>query len=433
MSAKKIRVGLLGFGTVGSAVFDLIGSHQVLIQRKTECEVSVEKICVKDLKKKRRVDSSLITNDYKSVVNDPHIDVIIELMGDCDEAYQAMKLALSLGKPVVTANKAILAKHGLELFQTAENNDTEILFEASVAGGIPILRTLREGITCNRIMALKGIINGTANFILSEMTNKGVTFEDALKIAQDKGYAEADPSSDILGTDAAYKLVILIMLCHGRVISVDQVFTRGIAYIKPIDIEIAKQFGYVIKLLGITKEDEAGFEARVHPTMIPKTHPLAHVDGANNAISYLGDYVGEGMQYGLGAGGGPTASAVVSDLIEVSRREAVGNTPFLSATGFEIKYLRADSPKDILNLEMSYYIRFSVFDRPNVLAQITRTLGEHKISVKHLYQHGAENQTEIPLIVFTHKTPEASVRKALKEIDQMDFISQITKLIRIEE
>lgn len=430
---KQIQVGLLGLGNVGQSVYELIQKNQELLQRKTLTDVVVTKVCVKNLKKDRKVSKELLTDDFKHVVQSDDVDVVIELMGDCDEALQAMKLALSLGKPVVTANKAVLARHGLELFQLAEKNNTEILFEASVGGGIPILRTLREGITCNQILSLQGIINGTANFILSEMTENNSSFDEVLKIAQEKGYAEADPSADVLGMDAAYKLVILVMLCHGRVISVDEVFCRGITYIKPIDIEIAKQFGFVIKLLGITKEDENGFEARVHPTMVTKKNPLAHVGGAFNAVRYLGDYVGEGMQLGLGAGGDPTASAVVSDLIEVARREAVGNTPFLSATGFQSQYLRKDTPKNMLDLETSYYIRFTVLDQPNVLAQITRVLGENNISVQHIYQHGAEDDQEIPLIVFTHKTKEASVRKALKEIDGHEFVTQTTKLIRIEE
>ncbi len=299
-----IRLGLLGFGTVGQAVAEIIAQNQRLLCLKTGyAQVAIHKIGVRDLQKKRSLPAAFFSDDCKTVVADPAVDVVVEVLGDCDAAYEAMKLALSLGKPVVTANKAILARHGFELFQIAEANHTEILFEASVAGGIPILRTLREGITCNRILSLKGIINGTSNFILSEMTQKGLSFEAALQLAQQQGYAEADPAFDIQGTDAAYKLAILVMLCHGRVITVDQIFTRGIAYLKPIDIEMAGKFGYVIKLLGITKEDENGFEARVHPTMIPKNHPLAHVDGAFNAISYVGDFVGEGMQYGLGAGG----------------------------------------------------------------------------------------------------------------------------------
>lgn len=433
MVSKQIRVGLLGLGNVGKSVFDLLVGQADLLKSKTQGEVLVSKICVRDLKKDRGVSADLLTDDYASIVNDPDIDVVVELMGDCDEAYQAMKQALAKGKPVVTANKAILARHGLELFQLADQNQTEILFEASVGGGIPILRTLREGITCNKLLSLKGIINGTANYILSEMSEKGSDFDVVLKDAQAKGYAEADPSADILGTDAAYKLVILIMLSHGRVISVDDVFCRGIKYIRPLDIQIARQFGYVIKLLGITKDSESGFEARVHPTMISRKNPLAHIDGAFNAIEYEGDYVGEGMIYGLGAGGPATASAVVSDLIEVARREVVGNKPFLSPTGFETSSLKQDKPKDILDLETCYYIRFSVKDQPNVLANITAILGENQISVKHLYQHGEEVDAQIPLIVFTHKARESQVRKALKEIDGHDFVTETTKLIRIEE
>lgn len=433
MVLKKMNIGLLGLGTVGHSVWTIIRDNQKRIQQKTGCQVEIVHIAVKNLTKKRDVSQSLLTDQPLAVVENQNVDVIIELMGDCEEAYLAIKSALQKGKPVVTANKAILAKYGMELFALAEKHKTEILFEASVAGGIPILRTLREGITCNRILALKGIINGTANFILSEMSQKGLSFHEALKIAQDRGYAEANPASDVEGLDSAYKLMILVMLCHGRVIRQDQLFIKGIDYIKPIDIDMAKQFGYVIKLLGITKEDDSGFEARVHPTMILSSHPLAHVDGAHNAISYVGDYVGEGMQYGLGAGGDPTASAVVSDLIEVCRREKVGNTPFLSATGFATEHLKQEAPKDILQLNTQYYLRFSVKDEPHVLAQVTRILGEHHISIKHVFQQGSDDLSEIPLIVFTHQTQEKNVRQALKQIDQLDFVTQITKLIRIEE
>lgn len=433
MTDRVTYIGLLGFGTVGSAVYELLSKNRELILQKTRSDIRVKWICVRDLRKDRGVDKKLLTTDYKAIVADPDVSIVVELMGDCPEALEAIRGALKHGNSVVTANKAIIARHALSLFTLARKNNCEILFEASVAGAIPILRTLREGLSANHIRSLHGIINGTANYILSKMTSEKADFETALKEAQQLGYAEADPTSDIDGHDTAYKLCILVMLCHGKIISVDDIYCRGIAYIRPLDIEMAARFGYVIKLLGITKGDGREFEARVHPTMIPKSNSLAHVGGAFNAIQYHCDYAGEGMLDGLGAGGKPTASAVVGDIIELNRNIQSGNEINREPAGFLPDNLEQARPKDILDLETRYYIRFSVLDKPNVLANITAVLGKHGISIRHLYQHGEREEKAIPIIVFTHTVRERNIRAALKEIDAMDFVTQMTKIIRIEE
>jgi len=434
MARKITYIGLLGFGTVGRSVYDILNSNHEFICQKMKTDIAVKKICVRDLKKDRGdVDKSLFTSDYNSIVTDPDISIVVELMGDCPEALEAMKAALKNGNSIVTANKALVARHALELFSLARENNCEILFEASVAGGIPVLRALREGLSANNILSLHGIINGTSNFILTKMTEEGADFDSVLKEAQNLGFAEADPSADVDGDDAAYKLAILAMLCHGKVISVDDVFCKGIRYIKPLDIEMADRFGYVIKLLGITKITDGGFEARVHPTMVTKNNSIAHVSGAFNAIQYDGDFSGEGMMYGLGAGGGPTASAVVSDIIELNRNIQSHNEINLEPAGFLPECLEETKPKDILDLKTCYYIRFSVLDKPQVLAKITTVLGEHSISIQHLYQHAEKEEKALPIIVFTHISCERDIRAALKEIDSLDFITQTSKIIRIEE
>lgn len=433
MKKSTLQIGLLGFGTVGTVVFDLLKKNKSLLKQKITSEISVKKICVKDLKKKRGVDKKYFTKSYKEIVSDSSIDIVVELMGDCPQALDAIKCALKNGKSVVTANKAILARHGVLLFELAKKHRCEILFEASVGGGIPILRALREGLAANRIDALHGIINGTSNFILSKMALEKCDFATVLKEAQKLGFAEANPSADIDGHDAAYKLCILAMLCHGRVIPVEDIFCRGIRFITPLDIEMADRFGYVIKHLGISKLHGDEVEARVHPTMIKKSDPLASVGGALNAIEYEGNYVGAGVLLGQGAGGNSTASAVVSDIMELARNIRSENKMTVEPTGFLPKFLKAAKPKDILTLKTLYYIRFSVLDKPNVLARITKVLGKYDISIKHLYQHGEKEARAVPVIVFTHESLEKNLRQALKEIDKMDFVQQTTKIIRIEE
>lgn len=430
----KITIGLLGFGNVGAAVYDLIRKNSDILAPKIPHPLVIKKIAVRDASKKRGADQSLFTTDWKSVATDPDVDIVIELMGDCPEALQAMTMALEGGKHVVTANKAMIARHGVTLFQLAKAKNSKILYEASVAGGIPILRALREGLPANRIETLRGIINGTSNYILSEMDARKLAFADVLKKAQELGYAEADPTSDVGGHDAAYKLCILIMLCHGVWIPVEKIYTEGITNVTALDIEMARQFDYTIKLMGITKANADHVEARVHPVMVPRDNPIAHVGGAFNAIQYRGDFVGLGMLYGQGAGGGPTASAVVSDILEICRSFERDERTHSSPTGYSLNSVKKIDPLPMGEISCPYYLRFTVVDKPNVLAQLTTILGRHEISIQHLYQHGfSEERKEVPVIAFTHRAKEKDVRLAMESIDKLDSVTKASQLIRIEE
>ena len=428
---KKIKIGLLGFGTVGSAVYDLLKKNQDVIRSKTPQDLEIKKICVRDLKKDRHISKNLFTNSYGEIVNNSEIDVVVEVMGDCPEALEAIRCALKNGKAVVTANKSVIAKHGPELFLLAKENKTQILFEASVGGGIPILRFLREGISANRISTLRGIVNGTCNFVLTEMGERKSSFEEALKQAKNLGYAEANPKSDIDGQDSAYKLCILIMLTYGKWVPVENIPCEGIAFLQPIDFEMANRFHYRLKLMGITRLRENKIEARVHPVMISKENPIAHVNGSLNAIQYIGDFVGEGMLTGPGAGGPPTASAIVSDLIEISQNFGAS---FLSPTGFPLDGLERTLPCDQNALECPYYLRMTVVDQPKVLSQITTILGENNISIQNIYQHaGQQENLPVSIIVFTHLAKEKNLQRAMSEINLLKAVKAKTQIVRIEE
>ena len=432
---RNYKIGMLGCGVVGESVYKLIQENKSQIAKRIPCDLSFEKILVKDLSKKRDVQSDLLTQDVNDIVNNDDIDIVIELIGDSPIAYQSMKQALQNKKPVVTANKAIIAKHGPELFEIARKNQTIILFEASVGAALPILRCLRESLNANQILNLKGIINGTSNYILSEMLENQMDFDVALKAAQDLGYAESDPSSDIEGDDARYKLSILIMLAYGVFIPTENIYCHGISKISLKDLKMAEKFNYKVKHLAITKYDQENnaIEARVHPAMISKKSPLASVDGAYNAVEYLGNYSGEGMIYGHGAGGKPTASAVVGDLIEVIYELSDNYVHPLTPTGFQLSLLKDTKAKDNGELQSAYYLRLMVTDEPCVLAQVAQILGEHKISIKHVYQESFQDSQNVPVIIFTHKALEANLMAALTKINQLDFITSKTVMIRIEE
>lgn len=436
---SHVNIGLLGFGNVGASVYDLVNRNAAVLTPKSPKPLAISSIAVRDAGKKREaggtpVDPKLFTSDFKSIVTNPDIDIVVELMGDVPEAFEAMRLALENGKHVVTANKAIVARHGMELFALAQEKNLKILYEASVAGGIPILRTIREGLSANRIDWLRGIINGTSNYILSEMESKKLPFEETLIKAQELGYAEADPASDVEGTDAAYKLCILIMLCYGVYVPVQSIYTQGITAVTRLDFDMARQFDYSIKLMGITKLGEGGIEARVHPVMISRADPIAHVSGAFNAVQYRADYAGIGMLYGRGAGGEPTASAVVSDVLEVCRSLERGDLRHASPTGFSLQKFKAVPPLAMGKLRCPFYLRLAVIDKPNVLAQVTAILGSNGISIQNVYQHGSsEERRETPVVVFTHKALESDMQKAIAAIDRLDSVVKPTQLIRIEE
>jgi len=432
---KKINVGLLGFGTVGSGMAKILLNNQDVIESRLGTSLTLKWIADHDIERDRgfAVDPGILTTDAEAVIGDPDVDIVVELIGGYEPAKSFILKAINYGKHVVTANKALLAKHGDEVFSAAAQKGVEVGFEASVGGGIPLIRSIKEGLVANRIQGLFGILNGTANYILTKMTDQGRAFSEVLKEAQDLGYAEADPTFDVEGIDTAHKLTILLSIAYGVPIDSKSVYTEGISKVTPLDIKFIKEFGYRIKLLAISKDDGEAIEARVHPTLIPEETMLANVNEAYNALYIKGDAVGNVMLYGPGAGMMPTGSAVVSDLVDVARnilRGAVGRVPSL---GYQPARIKARRIKSIEELAAKYYFRFSVEDRPGVLSKISGILGDHMISIKSVHQKGRDLVGAVPIVMITHGAREASVKKALSEIDQLDMVKDKTVLIRIED
>ena len=435
MALNKIKIGMVGLGTVGSGVWEILSRHRALLQKRVGAQLEIKRIAVRSKGKRRRlpVPGKLLTTNMASLLKDPEIQIIVELMGDVKASRQLARKALGAGKHFVTANKALLAHYGEELFSLARKNRVDICFEAAVGGGIPILRALREGFVGNEIESLYGILNGTCNFILSEMAGKGSDFHQTLKQAQQLGYAEANPSFDIDGIDTAHKLAILVAIAHGVAVDLKKINVEGIKNLSPFDLECAKRFGYAIKLLGIAKKAGGRIQARVHPTMIPQHSMLAAVHGVNNAIFLDGDFVGEEMLYGRGAGSQPTASAVVGDIVEVARN-------LLAHVGYTVPPLGVHSAKiskaaiePIGELRGVYYLRFQAIDRPGVLAEIARILSQYQISISSVYQQMREMGREVPIVVLTHEATESKVQKAIARINRLRTIKRPTTLIRIEE
>lgn len=435
MKRASIKVGLVGFGTVGRGVYEILQRHRALLAQRIGAPVEIKKIAVRDKSKRRGVKApaGLFTEDYREILRDPEIQVVVEVMGGTQEAKTLALAAIKAGKHLVTANKALLALHGREVFGAAKAAQVDICFEAAVGGGIPILRALREGFVANRILSLFGIVNGTCNFILSEMSEKGADFQATLKRAQELGYAEADPGFDIDGWDAAHKLAILVSIAYGVHVPVDKLFVEGIRRLSAFDLECAKRFGFEIKLLAIAKSQGAKIQARVHPTMIPAGSMLAAVRGVHNAILVEGDFVGEGMLYGAGAGSGPTASAVVGDIVEVARNLIAGVAYTVPPLGLYADKVRDAAIEPIGSLKGPYYLRFQALDRPGVLAKITSILGRHRISISSVYQNLAEEGRVVPIVVLTHEALERDVRAAVAKIDRLGVMKEKTLLIRVEE
>ncbi len=437
---KPIQVGLLGLGTVGRGTFEVLGRNQEEITRRAGRGIEIAAVAVRDVKRAREfVGSQLpITSNAEDIVRHPNIDIVVELMGGYEPARTLLLEAIRRGKHVVTANKALLAMHGNEIFAAARDRGVMVAFEAAVAGGIPIIKALREGLTANRIEWIAGIINGTSNFILSEMRSRGASFESVLKEAQRLGYAEADPTFDVEGVDAAHKLTILAAIAFGVPINFSAAYTEGISQLAAADIKYAEQLGYRIKLLGITKRSvvngRAGIELRVHPTLVPSQRLLASVEGAMNAVLVKGDAVGVTLYYGKGAGAEPTASAVVADLVDVTRMHTADPENRVPHLAFQ-----ADSLVDLpwLTIEdtvTSYYFRMRVADQPGVLADITRILADGRISIDALFQREpseGENQTDI--IMLTHDALEREVNAAVRRIEQLPTVLAPVIRIRQEE
>lgn len=431
---SRIGVGIIGFGTVGTGVAKVLLDNAALIRRRVGVPVELVRIADLDVSRDRGIQlpAGLLTTDAKQVLNDPAVDIVIELIGGYDIAKRVIMDAIHAGKHVVTANKALLALHGEEIFEAASRKGVDLGFEASVGGGIPVVRALMEGLAGNTIQSIYGIINGTSNYILSKMTHEGRDFETVLKDAQQAGYAEADPTFDVAGIDSAHKLAILVSLAYGTPVNFKDIYTEGIAHITATDIAYAKEFGCVIKLLGIAKLAEGEIEARVHPTMLPEASPIAQVEDVYNAIQLVGDAVGDVVLFGRGAGSMPTGSAVVSDVIAIGRNlltGAVGRVPAASFQQDQRRPLRMKPMEEITSL---YYLRFMVVDRPGVLAQIAGELGRCGISISSVLQQGRREGQTVPVVIKTHMAQERDVQTALREINRKPFVSEPATLIRVE-
>ena len=433
---KPINVGLLGIGTVGGGVFTVLSRNQGEITRRAGRPIRISVVADKDTERAQRITQgqARVIDDAFAVVADPQVDIVVELIGGCTVAKDLVLKAIAHGKHVVTANKALLAMHGNEIFAAAQQQGVMVAFEAAVAGGIPIIKALREGLTANRIEWIAGIINGTSNFILSEMRDKGLTFEAALQDAQRRGYAEADPTFDIEGIDAAHKLTIIAAISFGIPMQFDKAYTEGIAKLAAEDIRYAEELGYRIKLLGITKRVPEGIELRVHPTLIPARRLIANVEGVMNAILVKGDAVGPTLYYGAGAGAEPTASAVVADLVDVTRMHTADPEHRVPHLAFQPDALSDVSILPIAEVETAYYLRLRVADRPGVLADITRILADLEISIEALVQkqpHAGEDSVDI--IMLTHRTREKRVNAAMERIEALPVVDGKVIRLRLEQ
>ncbi|HTO49130.1 MAG TPA: homoserine dehydrogenase [Burkholderiales bacterium] len=433
---KPMNVGLLGIGTVGGGTWSVLARNREEIQRRAGREIRIAMVGDKDIEKARRLTAgqARVVADGNAVVADPDIDIVVELIGGYTVAKELVLKAIANGKHVVTANKAMLAVHGNEIFAAAQGKGVIVAFEAAVAGGVPIIKALREGLTANRIEWIAGIINGTSNFILSEMREKGLAFGDVLKEAQARGYAEADPTFDIEGIDAAHKLTILSAIAFGIPMQFDKAYTEGISRLTREDIRYAESLGYRIKLLGITKLTPQGIELRVHPTLVPARRLIANVEGVMNAILVKGDAVGPTMYYGAGAGAEPTASAVVADLVDVTRLHTADPEHRVPHLAFQPDRLAATRILTMEEVTTSYYLRMRVADRPGVLADITRILADRTISIDAMIQREpGEGEEQVDIIMLTHETQERNLNAAIKAIEALPVVAGQVTRIRLEE
>jgi homoserine dehydrogenase len=430
---KKINVGMIGLGTVGSGTFRILRDNAELIRHRVGVPIEVVKVAVRDTARDRGLDipRSLLTDDPSHVVDDPYIDIVVELIGGYEPAKELLLRAIARGKHVVTANKALLAVHGSEIHAAADRAGVTIGFEGSVGGGIPVIKALKEALAANRILSIYGIINGTSNYILTKMTDEERAFEDVLPEAQRAGYAEADPTFDVGGIDTAHKLAILVNLAFGIPIELKNVFTEGITAISPLDIDFGKTLGFKVKLLAIAKLHHGKAEARVHPTMVPDEYPIAKVGGVYNAIQIVGDACQDIMLYGRGAGALPTGSAVVADIMDIARQilmEPSRKLPPVSAD----HELPVPEIQPIDSISSIYYLRFMALDEPGVLSQISGILGRHRISIAQVIQRGRKQGGSVPLVIMTHTALERDIQKAMIEIKALSCVTEEPVLIRVE-
>lgn len=430
-----VKVGVLGLGTVGGGTVTVLTRNAEEIARRAGRGIRVTHAAARDVSKARNCDTTgiTLTSNPKDVVNDPEIDIVVELIGGDGLALELVNQAIANGKHVVTANKALIAKHGNEIFAAAQAKGVMVVFEAAVAGGIPIIKAIREGLAGNQIQWLAGIINGTGNFILTEMRDKGRDFADVLKEAQELGYAEADPTFDVEGIDAAHKLTILASIAFGIPLQFESTFTEGITKITRDDVTYAEELGYRIKHLGITRRSEKGIELRVHPTLIPERRLIANVDGVMNAVLVQGDAVGPTLYYGAGAGAEPTASAVVADIVDVVRVLTTDPDNRVPHLAFQPKQLSTLPILDMEEVETSYYLRMLADDRPGVLAEVTRILGDAQISIEAIVQKEPQAGMEkASIIMLTHKVLEQNMNNAIKAIENLPSVEGSVMRIRME-
>jgi homoserine dehydrogenase len=439
--ADSVGIGLIGLGTIGTGVAKVLSGNAPVIEQRLGFPLRLVRVADLDTETDRGVDLAGIRfdADAEGLIEDPAVDIVVELIGGYDVARRLILRSIETGKHVVTANKALLALHGGEIFDAASRRGVDVGFEASVAGGIPILRSIREGLVANRIESLHGIMNGTTNYVLTEMEKTGEDFPIVVKRAQDLGYAEADPSFDLDGVDAAHKLTLLAAMAFGARLTFKEVPTEGIRGLLPVDFEAAEELGYRIKLLAIAKAHREAdgaerIEARVHPTLIPTTSLLASVDGAMNAVAVHGDAVGPTLFYGAGAGELPTASAVVADLVEIAREIRRGGAGRVAPLSYLPESLRALPLVPLGELQGRAYLRFTAVDRPGVLAHLAGVLGDHGIGIESVIQKGRGGASgSVPVLVQTHPTREAAIRAALEQIDRLPDVTAPTRLIRIED
>jgi len=434
MSVKaknRINIAVVGFGTIGSSVVKLLLEGRSVFFERTGIDLNLSLVCDKDLKTKRDVSvpRGMLTSDFNEIISSPEIDLVVELVGGVHPAKEIIMSALASGKHVVTANKLLLAVEGEDIFKKAEESEKEIFFEASVAGGVPIISSIRRGLVANTFFSIMGILNGTSNYVLSRMSSEGIGFKAALKEAQSKGYAERDPSLDIKGLDSAHKISILSLLAFGKKVKMEDIYIEGIEHISPMDIEYAREWGYVVKLLAIAKREGNELGVRVHPTLLPPQYLLSSVSGVYNAIFINADLVGKQVFYGEGAGKLPTSSAILSDIMDIAYTIVYGKG---SSRPIVQKRSDIEKIKKMDDIRTRFYVHFSTIDKPRVLAKIAELLGKRNISIASVVQKEKGKGHIVPILMLTHEARELDMQNALKEIDKLAVIKRKTVLIRLE-
>jgi homoserine dehydrogenase len=431
---KQINIGIIGFGTVGSGTVEILLNNREKISNRIGADISIKRIADLDLDTDRGItlEPGILISDADKIINDPEIDIVVELIGGTEKAKEYILGAIKRKKHVVTANKALLAKHGSEIYQAAEENGASLAFEASVGGGIPVIRALREGLAANNIKTIMGILNGTSNYILTRMAQDGLPYGKAVQEAIALGYAEDPPDLDVDGTDAAHKLAILISVAFGAPVSFESIYREGIDRLTPEDIRFADEFGYCLKLLAVARDVDGMVEARVHPAMLSKDHIMANVNDVYNAVYIEGDFVGPNLYYGLGAGRRPAGSAVVSDIVALARQIRNNVKILTPPLGYARLKKGEISIRDMDRLNSAYYFRFSAIDKPGVLSKIAGILGDNRISISSVIQKGRKIGGFVPIVMLTHEASESDVINALKLIDRLDVLTAKTMMIRVE-